>query len=479
MSRIPDQPPLEPNPPGRRRGALQQVIHLVGRPTRQARDRLPVALELVFGLAILILVGAGLLVLPAMTTRPLTFMEALFTSTSAAAVTGLSLFPISTDLTFRGQLVLLFLVEIGGISLIAAVAFFFRLIGRRITLADRLAITSSMHLDSSRRVLEVMARAMLFMLVIEGLGAAALYLHWRLSGIVPSGQVAYYAIFHAVTAYCNAGFDLFSGLPQYPNGLPTDPLTLVIIGALIVLGGLGIPIYMDLLYRPTKRRLTLHTKVTFQVSAALIVAGFIGLLICEYQGGGAFSGMSLFQRALLALFQSVAARTAGFASIPGFNQILPSSSLLLMVLMFIGTAPASTGGGITTGTFVILWAAVVSYARGAERTRLGKWSLPNSLVLHAMIVFAVSLTLVILATWLLLITNGFNLVQSLFEIISAYSTTGLSLGITPSLNTAGRIILILTMFVGRLGAITIMIALLGRKQRPNLREYPEQEILVG
>ena len=207
--------------------------------------------------------------------------------------------------------------------------------------------------------------------------------------------------------------------------------------------------------------------------------GWIGLLISEYRQAGVLSTLPFGQRALLAWFQSVSARTAGFPGMPGFSEMNYPSILLLVALMFIGTAPASTGGGITTGTFVVLLLAVISYARGLDKIRVGKHTLPGALLLRSLVVFVISLSLVILATWLILLTNPFSLDQVLFEVVSAYSTTGLSLGITAGLNTIGRLILIFTMFAGRLGAITIMISLLGRDRGKNLIDYPEETILVG
>jgi trk system potassium uptake protein TrkH len=316
------------------------------------------------------------------------------------------------------------------------------------------------------------------MLLIEAVGAVLLFLHWSISGIAPPGKAVFYAIFHAVTAYCNAGFDLFYGLPDYPNGLPTDPLTLIIMGGLIILGGLGIPIYMDLIYR-RKRPFSLHTRLTIIVTLVLITLGWAGLLVSEYRQTGVLSSMPFGQRAILAWFQSVSARTAGFPGLPGFSEINLPSILMLIALMFIGTAPASTGGGITTGTFAVLWLAVVSYARGLDKIRAGKHTLPGALLLRALVVFVISFTLVFLATWLLLLTNPFSLDQTLFEVVSAYSTTGLSLGITTGLNATGRLIIIFTMFAGRLGAITIMISLLGRDKGKTLIDYPEESILIG
>ena len=456
----------------------QRLIRMGMSAGSSSSRQVPVALQLVLGLIVLIAIGTALLMLPGAATRKLNLMEALFTSTSASAVTGLSLFPISTDLTFWGQLALLMLVQIGGVGLIVVVVIVFRLIGRQVTLGERLAVTSSLGLDRPEEIALIMVRAIGLMLIIEAIGAALLFLHWSLSGIVPPGKAVFYAIFHAVTAYCNAGFDLFYGLPEYPNGIPTDPLSLIIMGGLIILGGLGIPIYMDLIYR-RRRPFSLHTRLTVSISLVLILLGWVGLLISEYRQTGVLSTMPLGQRTLLAWFQSVSARTAGFPGLPGFSELNFPSILMLVALMFIGTAPASTGGGITTGTFVVLWLAVVSYARGLEKIRVGKHTLPGALLMRALVVFVISISLVILATWLILLTNPFSLDQVLFEVVSAYSTTGLSLGITTGLNTIGRLIIIFTMFAGRLGAITIMISLLGRDKGKKLIDYPEESILVG
>lgn len=458
-------------------GSRQRIIRFRGLSQRKQKP-FPVALQLVVGLTVLIAIGTALLMIPGASTQKLSLMEAVFTSTSASAVTGLSLFPISTYLTFWGQLALLLLVQIGGVGLIVAVVLIFRLIGRQVTLGERLAVTSSLGLDRPEEIASIMVRAIGLMLVIEAIGAFLLFLHWRISGIVPPGEAAYYALFHAITSYCNAGFDLFTGQPGYPNGIPTDPLSLLIMGSLIILGGLGIPIYMDLIYR-RRRPFSFHTRVTIVISIALIVAGWIGLLISEYRQAGVLSGMTFSQRALMAWFQSVSTRTAGYAGLPGFSEINYPSTLMMILLMFIGTAPASTGGRITTGTFAVLLFSVISYARGLDKIRIGKHTLPRALLLRSMVVFVISFSLVLLATWLLLLTNPFTLDQSLFEVVSAYSTTGLSLGITAELNTIGRLILIFTMFAGRLGAITIMIAFLGRETGTKLVDYPEEVILIG
>jgi trk system potassium uptake protein TrkH len=235
---------------------------------------------------------------------------------------------------------------------------------------------------------------------------------------------------------------------------------------------------MDMIFRK-RRTYSLHTRITIRVTLLLIFVGWVGLLISEYRQTGVLSSMPLGQRVMLAWFQSVSARTAGFSGLPGFSDINFPSILMLVALMFIGTAPASTGGGITTGTFSVLWLAVISYTRGLEKIRVGKNSLPSGLIIRALVVLVISFMLVLLATWVILLTNPFNLEQVLFEVVSAYSTTGLSLGITSGLNTIGQWVIIFTMFAGRLGAITIMISLLGRDKRTKLVDYPEESILIG
>jgi trk system potassium uptake protein TrkH len=457
---------------------IQRTIRIKRGTKTEHTRQFPIALQLVTGLIVLIAIGTALLLIPGAATRKLSIMEALFTSTSASAVTGLSLFPVSTELSIWGQIILMLLIQIGGVGFIVAVVMIFRLIGHQVTLGERLAVTSSLGLDRPEEITRIMARAIGLMLALEALGAILLFIHWSLSGLLPPGKAAFYAIFHAITAYCNAGFDLFFGLPQYPNGIPTDPISLLILGGLIILGGLGIPVYMDLIFR-RRRPFSLHTRLTVAIAMILILLGWVGLLISEYRQTGVLSNMPFGQRAILAWFQSVSARTAGFPGLPGFSELNFPSIWMLITLMFIGTAPASTGGGITTGTLVVLLLAVTSYARGLDKIRVGKHTLPKGLIMRALVVFVISLSLVILATWLLLLTNPFTLDQSLFEVVSAYSTTGLSLGITTGLNTIGRLIIIFVMFAGRLGAITIMISLLGRDKNRKLVDYPEESILIG
>ena len=459
--------------------------------TQEALDlhrkrRLPVPLRLLVALAGLIGIGTGLLLLPWMTTQPISFMDALFTSTSAAAVTGLSVLTTSTAFTRLGQWVILFLMEFGGLGFLVTLVLTLRLIGRRISLVDRLAVSSSLGLASPKAIFQVLGRTVAFMLAVEGIGTLILWVHWRLSGIVPAGDAAFYAIFHSVAAFCNAGFDLFAGLPQYPEGLPADPVTLLTLGWLVIIGGLGIPVYMELLHRRTARedgarlrRLSLQTRLALWSALALVLVGWAGLLIGEYRQAGVLSGLPFGERVLRAWFQSAAARTAGFAGLSDFANLHEASRLLLIGLMFIGSAPASMGGGITTGTFSVLVVAMWSLARGYDRVRAGQRAISMATVWRAITVLFISLGVVLIATWLLLFTQDLALSPVLFEVVSAFSTTGLSLGVTGQLDTFGRLLIIALMFWGRLGAVTIVLILLKRRGRESLAKYPEELVLVG
>lgn len=453
---------------------LRQTIQQVRR-----RRPVPVAARLVLGLALLVSVGTLLLHLPGMTTRPISFIDALFTATSAAAVTGLSVLTTSTDFTLLGQIVLLCLIQLGGVGYMVLVALTLQLLGRRVSLLDRLAVSSSLGLGKPTAVLRLLRRVVVGIFIIEGLGALLLYIHWRLSGIVPADQAAFYAIFHAVSAFCNAGFDLFAGLPLYPDGIPGDNLTLLILGSLVVLGGLGIPVFVDLSQWRIRKRLTLHTQITLIVVLFLTLVGWAGLLIAETQTGGVLSEAVFRERLVHTWFQSVSARTAGFPGLRDFDQLLPESRLLVMVLMFIGCAPASMGGGITTGTFAVMGLALWSMARGLPTVQFRRRSIADETVRRAAAVLTISLTVVFVASWLILTSHNFPFSSVLFEVISALSTCGLSMGITSSLSPFGQLIIILMMFWGRLGALTIAVALFRQQPATQLVQYPEATILIG
>jgi trk system potassium uptake protein TrkH len=346
---------------------------------------------------------------------------------------------------------------------------------RQVLLVDRLAIRDSLGLPEREQFAPILRRVLLAVGIIESIGALLLWLNWR--NRLDDVSALWYAIFHSISAFCNAGFDLFSGLPQFPNGLPRDPISLTLMGIIIVLGGLGFPVLAELVHWRHRRRLTLHAHLTLWLSLVLVLTGAIGFLIGELGPAGMIPDASLPQQVLYSVFQSISTRTAGFA-LGDLNALPPASQFLMIGLMFIGTAPASMGGGITTGTLLVLLVSVWGYARGFSKPQVRGRSIPQELPRRAAAVLTVSLFAVLTATWLVLMTSDLSLDEALFEVVSAFATTGLSLAATSQLTLAGQIIIMLMMIWGRLGALTIILAL-ARRRPPEPIQYPEESLLIG
>ncbi len=434
----------------------------------------PSALRLIEGLALLVAVGTLALLLPGIgADGRLTFREAIFTAVSASSVTGLSLITPSQDLTFFGQFVLMLLIQAGGVGFMMLAVFMMLALGRRISLADRLALQDSLGLSLPRAVVRIAGRTVRGILIIEAIGALLLWLHW-----IPKLGVAkalWYGVFHAVSAFCNAGFDLWTGTPGF-NGIPTDRVSLTIMGALIVAGGLGIPVWGDILFR--RKRWSLHTRVTLITSALLVVGGALAIVLAEHSARGPLAESHLSMTFGKALFQSISARTAGFAAWENLSEMTYGSQWLITCLMFIGTGPASMGGGITTGTLAILVLALWGYTRGLPQAHVGGRSISQEAVRRAMAVLTISILAVGATTWLLLVTQSITLDDALFSIVSAFATTGLSTANMDELNWFGQFLIMGMMFWGRLGALTIALAVV-RQTPPQPISYPEESLLLG
>jgi len=440
--------------------------------------RIPTPARLALGLAVMVLVSTLILMLPAVgAERPLRPNEALFTAVSALTVTGLSIITPSTDLSLMGQFVLLILIQIGGAGYMVAAVIIFRLLGRSISFADRLALRDSFGLLDMNAILLLTRRVLATVIALELIGATLLWFHWRAD--LGFGRAAIFAIFHSVSAFCNAGFDLFAGTPGF-TGIPSDTFSLTVMGTLIFIGGLGIPVVTDVLLVLIRSRqtLSLHSRLTLLITGILIILGSVGLFFPETQAGGTLSELPVDRAITISVFQSISARTAGFSAIDDFYDLASSSQLLKITLMFIGTAPASMGGGITTSTLVVLLLGLWAFARGRETPHIFGRSLGAATMRRASAVLTISLAVVVSVTWLLLITHpGASLDRVLFEVISAFATCGLSLGYTSNLSVFGQVVICLVMFWGRLGAITIIMAL-AQLAPPRLVSFPEEQILM-
>lgn len=436
---------------------------------------LPIPIRLVLGLLALVGLGTLVLMLPVSAQGdPLAFNEAVFTAVSALSVTGLSLITPATDLSLFGQAALMLLILLGGVGYMVLAVLVLSILGRRISLIDRLALQDSLDLASVKGIVALAQRILGTVLVIQLAGAAAFYLHWR--SILPDHEAAFRAGFHAVSSFCNAGFDLFAGDPRFPAGLPTDTTTLAIKSALIIVGGLGAPVVFELVGMFWRRRISLHTRLTLAASLFLLVWGAVGLFASEHNG--VLASLPLGRQIELSVFQSISSRTAGFAGLPQFESLSPASQLMILTLMFIGCGPASMGGGVTTGTFVVLVLALWTYVRGRSTPIVAGRAIPGEMVRKAASVLTVSLFAVLTATWLILLTHDTTLDKAVFEVVSAFATTGLTLAFTSELNGFGQFIIILMMFWGRLGALTLLAALT-KKEGPRRVEFPEEKILIG
>ena len=441
-----------------------------------------------------ILLGAVLLYFLPRATRSaggLSFLDALFTATSATCVTGLTVVDTGETFTRLGQMILALLMQTGGLGVMIFGAFVALALGKGMGLRERELMRSSLNLefvgDMGRLVLFILLSTVL----IEAAGAAATLLLGVGAGH-PEGPV-WFAVFHAVSAFCNAGFALTpTNYEPYAGNAPF----LFVQMALIVMGGLGFAVLRDLRSLPSllprrvrralaargfipagaPHRMSLHTWIVLVVSGSLVAIGFFAFLALEWRG--TLEGFGPAGRTLNALFLSVSARTAGFNSVP-MGALATPTLLLLMVLMFIGAAPSSTGGGIKTSTFAIVVLDVVRTFRGRADVEIRGRRIPPGLVDRAMVLALVSAGLVIVCIFLLTVLEpGIPIQKLAFEIVSAFGTVGLSTGITAELSPAGKIVIMILMFVGRLGPMTLVWAM-GTETAKARYHYPTEGVNIG
>ncbi len=454
-----------------------RTVQRDGSPSLRRRRRLAPAWEIIGGLLLLVAGGTTLLALPwSGSTQPLTLDQAAFTAVSALTTTGLSVIQPGRDLSVFGQVVLILLMQLGAVGFMAFAVITFRLLGRRIGFAERVALRDSLGLVDLNAIVRLTLRVLAGMLIIQATGTLLLGLNW--AGRYGWGRALYLGLFHSVSAFSNASFDLFGGGgTALTNPFPSDTATLLTIAALIALGSFGIPVITDLIDWHTHPRFSLHTKIVIGGWSILTVLGTALVFFAESQGQYAFTEAASDRRLLLAFFHVVASRTSGF-NVQPIDQLAPASTMTLMSLMFVGGASASTAGGITIGTFVVLGLAAAAYIRGSDTIRIGSRAVSPGSVQKAMAILVVSAGVVGVGTVLLLLTHAVTLQVALFEAVSAFATCGFSLGLTGQLNGFGRLIVALLMLWGRLGPLTIVLAA-GRRQQTAIIQYPEERVLVG
>lgn len=432
---------------------------------------------LVLGFATIILIGAVLLSTPLVTQtgESTGFLKALFTSTSAVCVTGLVVVDTGTHWNMGGQIIILILIQIGGLGIMTMATSLALIVGRKITLRSRLIMQEALNQFTIQGVVRLTRYIIITTFLIEGVGAFLLSMNF-----IPAygtAQGIYYGIFHSISAFCNAGFDIIGNgrsLTPFVDHLSIN----VIIMGLIILGGLGFAVIMDLLRVRGYKKLSLHSKIVLTMTVFLILFGFVMFLLMEFNNPNTLGDLSWKGKLTGAMFQSVTTRTAGFNTI-GLDQMYDSSKFLTIVMMFIGGSPGSTAGGIKTTTIALIVLLVISVVKGRDDVEFSHRRIEKSNVNRALTVFGIGLSLGIVVPFLLSITEkGTDFITLFFEAISALGTVGLSLGYTSSLSSLGQVIIILTMFAGRVGALTIVFALAQNNNKALIR-YPVSKVSVG
>ncbi len=433
-----------------------------------------------------ITIGMLLLMLPIATkSGHISMIDALFTATSAVCVTGLVVVDTGSFFTLFGQCVILGLIQIGGLGVMTISVFLFRWIGRGVSFRQRMAMQDLFAHTPRADILGLVKSTIQFTLLAELLGAFLLTLHW--SRTMPVASAAYNGLFHSVSAFCNAGFSLFSNsMMQYSGNL----LLNLTICSLIVVGGIGFPVLYDLqcwftLHKKKRCRLSVQTKTVLWTTLILIVGGALMFAFLERQALSA-SG-SLAERALVPLFQSITCRTAGFNTVN--IGVLGEATLAMMIfLMFFGASPGSCGGGVKTTTLAMLAAFTISRVKRKRRVNLFKKSIPAETVTRSVSLVLVSVAIISLVLFMLLVGDSAtghevsgakgSFLEYLFETVSAFGTVGLSMGITPELSTWGKTWITLMMIIGRVGILTFSYIIVGTGTTNGV-EYSEENLMVG
>lgn len=442
---------------------------------------------IVLGFFIGIVLGGFLLWLPVSSKagQDISFVDALFVAATSLCVTGLTPLVMAEQWNYFGQAVILFLMQFGGLGVITFTTTVLLMLGKRITLKERMLIQDSYNLDSISGVVKLTRRIIKGTLLVEACGAVLYSFVF-----IPEYGVAdgiWKSVFHAVSAFCNAGLDLTgsSGFVAYQTNVIINVATMV----LIVLGGLGFPVWWDvlnvikrakrneILWRDIPVKLNVHSKLVLVTTSFLIFGGALLIFLFEYQNPATIGNLSAGNKIMASLFESVTLRTAGFQTIPQ-EGLTEASTLIALIWMFIGGSPSGTAGGVKTVTMIILILSMLAAVRGTDEVRAFRRKISDNYVRRAVAVIVVFFVTLIAVTMALSITEEGSFIDILFEATSAMATVGLTRGITGSLTTAGKWIIIFAMYVGRLGPITMALAFNAKKYEGK-KTYAEGKVIIG
>lgn len=435
---------------------------------------------IVLAFLLIILAGSLLLTLPiaSRSGRPTPFLTALFTASSATCVTGLSLVDTCTHWSGLGQVVILLLIQVGGLGFMTIASLFFFAVHQRIGLKKRLILAQSLGVEQLSGIVSLVRHVLIGTFAIEGAGALILTLRfWPLVGF---GKALWWGVFHAVSAFCNAGFDILGAVEAGGSLVPfaVDPVVNITLILLITLGGLGFFVWEDILRSRRFRRMSVHTRLVLVISALLTLGGTAAFAGMEWNNPATLGGLSTGEKLLAALFQSVTTRTAGFYTIPQ-RSLTGASKAVTDLLMFIGGSSGSTAGGVKTVTIGVLLLSVLAAARGRSRVTAFHRTISTQQISNAVAVVTMVFLLAFASGVYVSVSNGLDFMDSLYETVSAIATVGLSTGVTAGLNVSSQIILIVLMFFGRVGIMTVSLGFLLSNQAEERYRYAETKVLIG
>ena len=451
---------------------------------RKKKLKLSTTQIILLSFLVTILIGSGLLALPISSAsgEAVPYLDALFTATTSTCVTGLVTIPTVSTWSVFGQIVILLLIQIGGLGIITIMSGLMLLLNRKMGIDDRLLIQDAFNLNTMSGLAKFIKNVLIGTLIIEGVGAV-LYMIVFVPDFGARG--IWISVFNSVSAFCNAGIDIIAenSLCNYA----TNPLINIVTSALIILGGLGYIVWWDVIRvvksrspknRKIFRHLSLHSKIAITATAVLILVGAIIIFIFEYDNPLTIGKMSLFDKIQISLFQSVTTRTAGFATIPQEN-LTNASATVSIVLMLIGGSPVGTAGGMKTVTIAVLICSAFATIRNKNSATLFGRRISEESIKKAVSVVVMFLTICAISTILLMATSNASPLDAVFETVSASATVGLSRNLTATLNTFGKLIIIVTMYFGRVGPISLAIALGSKNESQNVITEPTEDISIG
>ncbi len=431
--------------------------------------------------AIIILLGTLLLSLPVATQsgESAGFLTALFTATSATCVTGLVLVDTALTWSFFGQLVILIMIQLGGLGFMTVLTLVSLALRRRISLSERLVMATTFNLNGMDGVVRVVSHALYGTFIIEGIGA----LFFATQFIPQYGLLdgLWRSIFHSISSFCNAGFDLMGktyGAFSSLAGYIASPVVLATTGILVIVGGLGFFVWEDIITKKSFKKLSLYSKMVIYTSAALIGLGAIFFFLEETSRGGSMVDMPLWQQWMNSIFQSVTLRTAGYDAI-GQGNLTESSQVLSVVYMLIGGSAGSTAGGIKTVTLLVLLLALSSNLRGQSEVTICRRTIPYQQVINAMTLVLMVMFLCLAGSMVLTTVEGVPYLSALFEVASAMGTVGLSTGLTPGLSPFSQVLIIVLMYLGRVGILSFSLVFLTSGGKSTKIKYPKTNVMIG